>query len=132
MVSLMWCVHINFGQHDVVLTHSPSEQFEHFKAEHADCDVSKVGAVGAPACAVSVGVHTHIANSSAYILSCTSLHSSQLFTPLWSVHVICVHVFPFPSVGESLARGPVVCLVPLVCAKMAALSCPPHCWDFLM
>ena len=37
------CVHIS-GQHVVVLTHSPSEQFELFKAEHADCDVSKVSA----------------------------------------------------------------------------------------
>ena len=57
MVSQMWCVHINFGQHVVVLTHSPLEQFELFKAEHADCDVSKVSAAGTPACAVSVGVH---------------------------------------------------------------------------
>ena len=56
MVSQMWCVRIS-GQHVVVLTHSPSEQFERFKAEHANCDVSKVSAAGTSACTVSVGVH---------------------------------------------------------------------------
>ena len=55
MVSQMWCVHVS-GQHVVVLTHSPSEQFELFKAEHADCDVSKVSASGRLVHAVSVRV----------------------------------------------------------------------------
>ena len=41
MVSQMWSVHI-FGQHVVVLTHSPSEQFERFKAEHVDNDAQQV------------------------------------------------------------------------------------------
>ena len=61
MVSQMWCVHI-FGQHVVVLTHSPSEQFEHFKAEHANCDVSKVSIACSEcgsACAYACGsIHT--------------------------------------------------------------------------
>ena len=47
------------SQH-VVLTHFPLEQFEHFKAEHADCDVSKVSAVRTCACAVTVGVHVSL------------------------------------------------------------------------
>ena len=37
--------------------HFPLEQFEDFKVEHVDCDVSKVSAVSTSACAVSVGVH---------------------------------------------------------------------------
>ena len=36
-------MHIS-GQQVVVLAHSLLEQFERFKAEHADCDVSKVSA----------------------------------------------------------------------------------------
>ena len=72
MVSQMWCVHIS-GQHVVVLTHSCSEQFELFKAEHADCDVSKVSAAGTPAHAVSVGVHVLLWQYT-HILRCL-LHS---------------------------------------------------------
>ena len=59
MVSQMWCVRIS-GQHVVVLTHSPLEQFARFKAEHADCDVSKASAAGTSARAVSVGVHVSL------------------------------------------------------------------------
>ena len=61
------------GQHVMVLTHSPLEQFEHFKAEHADCDVSKVSAPGTPACAVSVRVHVLLWQYT-HILRCL-LHS---------------------------------------------------------
>lgn len=44
------------GQH-VVLTCSPLEQFELFKAEHSHCIVPKVSAVCTCACSVSMGVH---------------------------------------------------------------------------
>ena len=57
----------------LVLTHSHLEQFEHFKAEHADCDVSKVSAAGTPACVVSVGVHVLLWQCT-HILRCL-LHS---------------------------------------------------------
>ena len=62
MVFQMWCVHIS-GQHVVVLTHSPSDQFKRFKAEHADCDVSKVSAADKYA-----GIHKF--GGAFYILPC--------------------------------------------------------------
>ena len=44
-VSCMWCPRCGlciFLVNVVVLTHSPSEQFELFKAEHADYDAQQV------------------------------------------------------------------------------------------
>lgn len=45
-------VYVVLRQH-VILTYPPLEQFEIFKLQHADCDVTRVSAICTPACAVS-------------------------------------------------------------------------------